>query len=133
VDEKHDRSNWLLLLIAGVLMVAACLLSYNFILPTFQQPDMPLPEEIATPQSPAEAWDRIQAAGKLVVGTSADYPPFEYYNEQFQIDGFDPALMVMIGKLGVQIELQDFAFDGLGPALAIGQVDAPDFNDFDQP
>ncbi|HOS80934.1 MAG TPA: hypothetical protein PLQ85_12500, partial [Anaerolineae bacterium] len=27
-------------------------------------------------------WSRIQAAGKIVVGTSADYPPFEFINEQ---------------------------------------------------
>lgn len=75
--------------------------------------------------NPAEDWSRIEAEGKMVVGTSADYAPFEAYNEQFQIDGFDAALMRALGEaLGVEVVFQDFAFDGLGGALALGQVDA---------
>ncbi|MGD2040469.1 MAG: hypothetical protein PVH11_06565 [Anaerolineae bacterium] len=46
------------------------------------------------------AQDRIQAASKMVVGTSADYPPFESYTGEFQIDGFDIALMDEAG-LGI--------------------------------
>jgi polar amino acid transport system substrate-binding protein len=70
-------------------------------------------------------WSRIKAAGKVVVGTSADYPPFAYYGENFQIDGFDAALIREVGKkLGVEVELRDFAFDGLPAALQVGQVDA---------
>jgi ABC-type amino acid transport substrate-binding protein/heat shock protein HslJ len=96
-------------------------------------------EEAATPipvatQTPAEAtftppavdssWDRIQAAGKIVVGTSADYPPFESYVGSGQIDGFDIALMDEIGRrLGVQIEYHDLPFDALGPAVLQGQID----------
>ena len=72
----------------------------------------------------ASDWSRIQAAGALVVGTSAAYPPFEYYNDSFQIDGFDPALMKAIGaELGVEVVFKDFAFDGLSSALALGQSD----------
>ncbi|HSR31118.1 MAG TPA: transporter substrate-binding domain-containing protein, partial [Anaerolineae bacterium] len=71
-----------------------------------------------------DSWDRIQAAGKIVVGTAADYPPFESYVAEGQIDGFDIALMDEIGRrLGVQVEYHDFAFDGLGPALTLGQLD----------
>jgi polar amino acid transport system substrate-binding protein len=41
------------------------------------------------------------------------------------IDGFDVALMNEIGRrLGVQVEFRDFAFDGLGSALTLGQIDA---------
>ena len=72
-----------------------------------------------------DSWARIQAAGKMVVGTSADYPPFEFYTGQLQIDGFDVALMDEIGRrLGIQIDYRDFAFDGLAPALSLGQLDA---------
>ena len=72
-----------------------------------------------------DSWDRVQAAGKLVVGTAADYPPFESYVGPGQIDGFDIALMDEIGRrLGVQIEYRDFAFDGLGPSLTQGEIDA---------
>jgi polar amino acid transport system substrate-binding protein len=72
-----------------------------------------------------DSWARIQAAGKIVVGTSADYPPFESYTGQLQVDGFDIALMDEIGRrLGIQVEYRDFAFDGLGAALQVGQFDA---------
>jgi polar amino acid transport system substrate-binding protein len=79
----------------------------------------------AQPAQPADdSWAKVQQAGKLVVGTSADYAPFESYNAQYQIDGFDIALIKEIAKqLGVTVELNDFAFDGLGSALQIGQID----------
>ncbi|MGD8904899.1 MAG: transporter substrate-binding domain-containing protein, partial [Anaerolineae bacterium] len=78
----------------------------------------------ATEPAADESWDRIQATGKMVVGTAADYPPFESYVAPGQIDGFDIALMDEIGRrLGVAIDYRDFAFDGLGPTLLQGQID----------
>jgi len=70
-------------------------------------------------------WNKIQQAGKIVVGTAADYAPFEYYTPEVKLDGFDIALMKALGqKLGVAVEFNDFAFEGLGGALQLGQVDA---------
>jgi polar amino acid transport system substrate-binding protein len=72
-----------------------------------------------------DSWERVKAAGQMVVGTAADYPPFEYYVSEGQIDGFDIALMDEIGRrLGVAISYRDYAFDGLGGALQLGQIDA---------
>ena len=69
-------------------------------------------------------WDRIQANQKIVVGTAADYAPFESYTSDLKLDGFDIALMQKIGeKLGLKVEFNDFAFDGLGSVLQIGQAD----------
>ncbi|MEA3335144.1 MAG: transporter substrate-binding domain-containing protein [Chloroflexota bacterium] len=86
--------------------------------------DTPIPPDGATGQ-PEDAWDRIQENGTMVVGISVDYPPFEYYNEEFQVVGFDPALMKEISDiLGIEIEFKDIAFDGLGDALQVGQIDA---------
>lgn len=74
---------------------------------------------------PANHWQRAQAAGKLVFGTAADYPPFEFYNSNFELDGFDIALARAIGAaLGVEVEFRDYAFDGLLNAVVLGQVDA---------
>ncbi len=85
------------------------------------------PEADSTPTAEAavdDSWAKVQAAGKMVVGTSADYPPFEYYSGEFQIDGFDVALMNEIGtRLGVGVEYADYAFDGLANALQLGQLD----------
>ncbi|MCB0127554.1 MAG: amino acid ABC transporter substrate-binding protein, partial [Caldilineaceae bacterium] len=77
----------------------------------------------ATGDSPA-VWQRVQESGQLVVGTSVDYPPFEYYNQNFTVDGFDIALMREIGKeLGVTVLFKDIAFEGLVAALAVNQID----------
>jgi len=78
-----------------------------------------------TPTStPIDLWQQVQKRGTLVVGTSVDYPPFEYYNQNFTFDGFDIALMREIGKaLGVKVEFKDIAFDGLAAALTVNQID----------
>jgi polar amino acid transport system substrate-binding protein len=60
----------------------------------------------------------------MVIGTSADYPPFEYRTPSFTIDGFDAALMREIARrLGVSVELRDYAFDGLLDGVQLGQID----------
>lgn len=77
----------------------------------------------APPEDPT--WDRVESTGKIVFGTSADYAPFEYYDENYQITGFDVALARELGaRLGFQIEFKDIAFEGLPTALQIGQIDA---------
>ena len=104
-----------------VLVLGACAQPTPVPTPTPQPPTAtPLP----TPPPQDDSWQKVLDAGVLRVGTSADYPPFEYYNDQFKLDGFDIALITAIGeKLGVKVDLNDFAFDGLPAAVAIGQVD----------
>lgn len=61
----------------------------------------------------------------LVVGTSADYEPFEYLDEAGGFTGFDVELMEEIGdRLGMEIEWQDIAFDGLIGSLQTDKIDA---------
>lgn len=68
---------------------------------------------------------RVLANGRIDFGVSADYPPFEYYNDNFLVDGFDIALAREMGKrLGVEVVFNDFAFAGLLDAVQLGQVDA---------
>jgi polar amino acid transport system substrate-binding protein len=81
----------------------------------------------ASAQSPApeDDWAKVKAAGKILVGTAADYPPFEFYASNYQLDGFDIVLMKEIGKrLGIEVEFNDFAFEGVLDALRLKQVDA---------
>jgi len=71
------------------------------------------------------SWANVEEAGKLVIGASFDYPPFEYYTEDFEQNGYDVALINEIGDvLGVEVEVNDMAFDGLGDAIILGQIDA---------
>ena len=108
-----------------VLIIAAAIVGFLFTLSLFNyfsdsgQETAPLP-----PTAEQDPWERIQATGKMVVGTSADYPPFAYYNDGYQLDGFDVALIREIGQqLGVQVEFRDMAFDGLFGAIELGQID----------
>ena len=62
--------------------------------------------------------------GKLIVGTSPDYPPFENL-ENGEYVGLDMELMKAIGqKLGLEVEFKNLQFDAIIPAVAAGgQVD----------
>jgi len=70
---------------------------------------------------------RIKDSGKLVLGTSADYPPFEFHasiDGKDTIVGFDIEVAKEIAKdLGVTLEIKDLKFDGLLAALDQGSVD----------
>ena len=73
------------------------------------------------------ALDKIKASGKIILGTSADYPPYEFHalvDGKDTIVGFDIELAKEIAKdLGVELEIKDMSFDGLLAALVSGNVD----------
>ena len=73
------------------------------------------------------AVDQIKQSGKLRLGTSADYPPFEYHMDvdgQDTIVGFDIELGKLIAEeLGVELEITDMAFDALLISLQEGKFD----------
>ncbi len=70
---------------------------------------------------------KIQAAGKLVVGTSADFAPYEFHILQDGKDvivGFDMDLAQAIADhLGVELEIKDMNFDSILIELLGGTVD----------
>ncbi len=62
-------------------------------------------------------------ARTVTVGTSADFPPFEYI-ENGQFVGFDMDLMREIARIaGFELKFVDMSFDSLIPALRAGQID----------
>ena len=68
--------------------------------------------------------DKIQKAKKVVVGTSADYPPYEFIDEAGNKTGFDIELMAEIAKfMGVELEWVDMPFDSLVAAVDSGKLD----------
>jgi polar amino acid transport system substrate-binding protein len=77
----------------------------------------------SSPTSPAVESGLCLLDGQLVVGTSADYPPFETFTNDFKLDGFDIALIKEVGtRLGVQVLIRNMAFEGLGDALKLNQI-----------
>ena len=84
-------------------------------------------KEDTTAKTTATAIDAIKSRGKLVVGTSADYSPYEFHAQidgKDQIVGFDVEIAKQFAKdLGVELEIKDMAFDGLLVALQSDKVD----------
>ncbi|HEY9089899.1 MAG TPA: ABC transporter substrate-binding protein [Anaerolineaceae bacterium] len=74
---------------------------------------------------PANRWEAVKSAGKLVVGTSPDYPPFESKDATGKFEGFDVDLMNEVAKrMGVTVEWTDMPFDSLVAAVQTGKLDA---------
>jgi polar amino acid transport system substrate-binding protein len=76
------------------------------------------------PKKPANHLEAIKQAGVIKVGTSADYPPFEYVDSSGNKTGFDIDLMTEVAKrLGVKLEWVDMPFDSLIAAVQQGKID----------
>ncbi|TZE82593.1 basic amino acid ABC transporter substrate-binding protein [Calorimonas adulescens] len=71
--------------------------------------------------------DEIKARGELIVGLSADYPPYESHeiiNGEDKIVGFDIDLAQAIAdELGVKLHIVDTSFNGLIPMLQANKID----------
>ncbi len=84
-------------------------------------------EAQAEEQPAAEAstlLEQIKAKGKLVVGTEAQYAPYEFKDLDANFVGCDMWLAQQIAdSLGVELEIVDMSFAGIIPAVQSGQVD----------
>lgn len=81
-------------------------------------------QEEQQPTEPATLLEQIKAKGKVVVGTEAQYAPYEFKDLDANFAGCDMWLAQQIAdSLGVELEVVDMAFDGIIPAVQSGQVD----------
>ena len=71
--------------------------------------------------------ETIKEKGKVVVGMSADYAPYEFHamiDGKDKVVGFDVDLANEIAKdMGVKLEIKEMEFDPLIGALKAGQID----------
>jgi len=71
--------------------------------------------------------DRIKAAGRIVVGTSADYPPYEFHllpELEGEMVGIDIDIAEAIAAdLNVKLEIKDIVFSKLFDELGAGNID----------
>ena len=66
----------------------------------------------------------IKEAGKLVIATSPDFPPFEYIDNKAVV-GIEIDLMEKIcEKLGVELKIEQIGFDSVLPGVQAGKYDA---------
>ncbi len=72
---------------------------------------------------PYEAADIDRPNGTLIVATNAEFPPYEYY-EAGKITGMDMDIMQAVcDKLGMEMQIEDMAFDSIISAVSTGKVD----------
>jgi polar amino acid transport system substrate-binding protein len=85
------------------------------------------PESAPAEQAAPSKVEEIQKKGKIVLGTSADYPPYEFHkliDGKDEIVGFDIEIAKVIAEdLGVELEIKDMKFDGLLAALVVDDID----------
>lgn len=73
-------------------------------------------EATATTEAPA-------AGGKLVMATNAEFPPYEYHDNN-QIVGIDVEIAAAIAReMGMELEVEDISFDSIIPAVQSGKAD----------
>lgn len=84
----------------------------------------PAEETPAEPAAAASLLEKVKTSGKLVVGTEAQYAPYEFKDLNANFAGCDMWLAQQIAdSLGVELEVVDMSFDGIIPAVKSGQVD----------
>lgn len=67
---------------------------------------------------------QIKAKGVLVMGTNAQFPPFEYIGDNGKVAGVDVDISQAIAdKIGVKLEVQDGDFNAVLTGLGTGKYD----------
>ena len=122
--------------------IIALVLTVLMAVSVFAACSAPAAEESAAPSEPAAAEssasaeasadagtaggavDKIKEAGKLVLLTNAQFPPYEYLGDDNEPTGVDIEIAQKIAdELGVELSVVDMDFDGLIPALNGGKGD----------
>ena len=120
-EEKMKNFNMmkkLLALTLGAAMLLAVMTGCG------KKDDQQQQQEEQQPAEPATLLEQIKAKGKVVVGTEAQYAPYEFKDLDANFAGCDMWLAQQIAdSLGVELEVVDMAFDGIIPAVQSGQVD----------
>lgn len=74
--------------------------------------------------SKGKTLDQVKKAGKLVIATSPDFPPFEYLGEGSKVEGIEVELMEMVcQKLGVSLQIETMDFDSVLLGVETGKYD----------
>jgi len=104
-----------LIAVALIVLVFGVTIGYYY---SQSQIPPPTPERVSL-------FEKIKQRGYIVVGTSADYPPFESVDPNTkQIVGLDVDIVEAVAKeLGVSVKWEDMPFDSLIAAVETGKID----------
>lgn len=79
-------------------------------------------EDAETEAAEAEE-TKAAAGGTLIMGTNAEFPPYEFY-EEGKIVGIDAEIAQAIAdKLGMELKIEDMSFDAIIPSVTSGKAD----------
>lgn len=77
----------------------------------------------AADETAEEPKEEAAAGGVLVMGTNAEFPPYEFYEDN-DIVGIDVEIAKAIAeKMGMELQIEDMAFDAIIPAVTSGKAD----------
>ena len=112
--------------LSSMLLLAAC--SGSSSEPTTQAADSGAVSSDAAAGQTTEAAStdgelKLVEAGKLIVSTNAEFPPYEYYDAN-EIVGIDVEIAKAIAdKMGLELEVKDGAFDAIIAEVSSGKAD----------
>ncbi|MBR6271537.1 MAG: amino acid ABC transporter substrate-binding protein [Lachnospiraceae bacterium] len=80
--------------------------------------------ETDAPESQEAAEFTTVQPGKLIMGTNASFPPYEYTDDGNNIIGIDAEIAALIAQeLGLELEIQDMEFGSIITAVQTGKID----------
>lgn len=95
--------------------------------PADEDVNVEVEEDVDNSAEEANGLEDIMNSGKIILGTSADYPPFEFHamiDGKDEIVGFDIEIAKYIAdELGLELEIKDMDFDKLLGGLSTGMLD----------
>ncbi len=66
--------------------------------------------------------ESVQKSGKLIIGTSPDFPPFESLSADGKVEGIEIEIMELIcQELGIELEIKQMDFDSVLPGVQTGK------------
>lgn len=82
------------------------------------------PEATQAKAATDDSLQKVKDAGKLVIATSPDFPPFEELQDDGTVVGIEiDVLNKICEKLGVELEIQQMDFDSVLPGVQAGKFD----------
>lgn len=74
-------------------------------------------------QTSSQSLDAIKAAGEIVMFTNAEFPPFEYRDDNSEIAGVDVDIAKAIAEdIGVELVIEDVNFDSIVASVQSGKA-----------
>lgn len=123
----HRFNKWLVLLtliLSLGVFLAACGTQGDSTTPAEQTQEEQPAQNGSETNTTANLLEEIQTRGKMTVGIMGTYPPYNFLNDDKEMDGFDADIAKEIAKrLGVEVEFVPQEWSGMIAGLKQGKFD----------